>query len=210
MSLFPLDLWRKYKEIHKSNNTRKTQHPVFPDRCDADAQNNSCRAKDKSKADNIFLWSIRSSFQGRRFSLGPTSPPRQLLPFRWRSLKMHVCTTMWGTPRDSQDLTDTIFTSRHVHVQHQEKRRESVQGASINHAPRAAVVCMQDNYILSYQQCRNPNATFHSLQKTGKYISTRTWDAKTRLQQPRETINNIHSIVKTWIIRNGVSHYLQQ
>lgn len=100
-----------------------------------------------------------------------TATAWQRLSFRWHSLKMHLCTTMWGTPRDGQDLTDTIFTSWQVHVQYQEKRRESVQGASINHAQRAAVVCMQDNYISSYQRCRNPNATFHSLQKTGKYLN---------------------------------------
>lgn len=100
-----------------------------------------------------------------------TATAWQRLSFRWHSLKMHVCTTKWGTTRDDQDLTDTIFTSWQVRVQYQEKRQESVQGASINHAQRAAVVCMQDIYISSYQRCRNPNATFHSLQRTGKYLN---------------------------------------
>lgn len=170
MSLFPLDLRWKIQRNTQNQSYKKKQHPVFPDRCDADAQNNNRSAKDKSKADNTFLCSLCSSFPGRSFSLGPTSA-WQRLSFRWHSIKMHVCTTMWGTLRDGQDLTDTIFTSWQVHVQYQEKRRESVQGASINHAQRAAVVCMQDNYISSYQRCRNPNATFHSLQKTGNYLN---------------------------------------
>lgn len=166
MSLFPLDLrWKIQRntqnQSYKKNTASCISRPVW---CRCSEQQPQCKGQKQG-----FLCSLCSSFQGRRFSLRPTSA-WQRLSFRWHSIKMHVCTTMWGTLRDGQDLTDTIFTSWQVRVQYQEKRRESVQGASINHAQRAAVVCMQDNYISSYQRCRNPNATFHSLQKTGNYL----------------------------------------
>lgn len=49
MSLFSWTYGEKYKEIHRSNNTRRNTASCISDLWDADALNYSCSAKDKSK-----------------------------------------------------------------------------------------------------------------------------------------------------------------
>lgn len=106
---------------------------------------------------------------GARITNTAASPQR---PFhRWRSLKdAHVRDIVRYTERRPRFdwhhfdlLTGTCTISRKA------GRGQSLRGASGNHAQGAAVVCMQDNHVSSYRQCRHPNATFHSLRKTYKY-----------------------------------------